>query len=241
MFECYIVDDELHAIKVLKRHIDQTPGLKFGGSDTNPMDTWKKLSDGSIAPDLLFLDIDMPQISGIDLAQLIKNMTKIVFTTAYPDYAVTAFETDAVDYLLKPISYERFLKSITKAKANIAKRIDTARANEECYIKGDVKGKMIRIKFDEILYVEAKGNYVEITESQHKRAVYLPLKELEKKLPTDKFMRIHKSAIINLKHIMALETGQIVMEDAHRITIGPSYKDSILALINPMLITKRRS
>ncbi len=240
MLNCYIVDDEPHAISVLKRHIDQTPGLNFGGSDTNAMEAWQKLSDRRIIPELLFLDIDMPQISGVALAKLVKDMAKVIFTTAHPDYALAAFEVDAVDYLLKPVSYERFLRSVTKAKSIINKNPDRTEAKEEFfYVKSNIKGRMIRIKLEDIIYIEAKGNYVEINDSRNKRPVYLPLKDLEKQLPADKFIRVHKSFIINLKHVIALENGQIVMEDDSKITIGPRYKNNLSDAITPMLVSKK--
>lgn len=237
---CYIIDDEAHAIKVLKRHIENTPGLSLIGSDTNPMEAWDTLVNKKIIPDLLFLDIDMPQISGIELAGLVKNLTTVIFTTAHPDYAVDAYETDALDYLIKPVSYERFLRSITKAKALIGNHPTVLSAREEAfYVKSGVKGKMIKIKFDDIICIEGKGNYLSIEQSQKKHLVYLSLKDMEEDLPRERFIRIHKSFIINLKRITALEGGKVVMDNHTKIDIGPSYKENLLTFINAMLVSKK--
>src|SRR5699024_2865231 len=136
--------------------------------------------------------------------------------------------------------YERFLRSVTKAKSIINKNPDRTEAKEEFfYVKSNIKGRMIRIKLEDIIYIEAKGNYVEINDSRNKRPVYLPLKDLEKQLPADKFIRVHKSFIINMKHVIALENGQIVMEDDSKITIGPRYKNNLSDAITPMLVSKK--
>ena len=239
---CYIVDDEIHAIKVLSRYIDKTPGLFLVGSDTDPLKAWSSIDNKSVNPDIAFLDIDMPQLSGTELADLIRHRTEIVFTTAHPDYAIRAFESDALDYLLKPVTYERFLKTISKAKDKLFKKqIDQSiNLEEDFYIKSEAKGKMIKVKYNDIYYIEAKANYLKIYLDKESYMTYLTMKELEEKLPPKKFIRVHKSFIINIQKIMALETNQILLENKNTVVIGRSYRSSLLSVINPRLIRSKR-
>lgn len=241
ILNCHVVDDESHAISVLKRYIDKTPELTFLGSNENPLEAWNKIENNQILPDLLFLDVDMPQLSGIDLAELVKSKTHIIFTTAYPDYALQAYETDAIDYLVKPITYERFLRSVGKVKLVLNAKLSTfVTDDDEFYIKSEIKGKMIKIKLDNLIYVEAKGNYLQIRAGGDVHFVYLTLKELEERLPSKIFIRVHKSFIINLKKIKAIEGNTAFMEGDHQIMIGTTYKANLLSIINPKLLSSKR-
>jgi DNA-binding LytR/AlgR family response regulator len=238
---CYVVDDEGHAINVLKRYIENTPELKFIGSNENPVDVWNKIEGNQILPDLLFLDVDMPQLSGIELAELIRSKSLIIFTTAHPDYALEAYETDAIDYLVKPIAYERFLRSIGKVKLVLNNKSAAIIADEDYfYVKSEIKGKMVKIGLDNLIYVEAKGNYLQIMDGGDGHLVYLTLKELEEKLPSDLFIRIHKSFIVSLRKIKALEGNTIFVENGHKIMIGAKFKANLLSIINPKLIISKR-
>ena len=143
---CYIVDDESHSIEILKSFIEKTPGLELAGSSTDPLFA---LNEVMVAgpPDITFLDVDMPELSGLELAGLINEYTKVVFTTSFPEYAIDAFEIDAEDYLLKPIAYERFLKSIKKVKKNMLEKSPGNDQPDDFFlIKSEIKGKM-RVKF----------------------------------------------------------------------------------------------
>lgn len=241
ILNCYVVDDESHAISVLKRYIDKTPELTFLGSNGNPIEAWNKIENNQVLPDLLFLDVDMPQLSGIELAELVKSKTHIIFTTAYPDYALQAYETDAIDYLVKPITYERFLRSIGKVKLVLNTKLSTfVTDDDEFYVKSEIKGKMVKIKLEDLIYIEAKGNYLQIKVGNDIHLVYLTLKELEEKLPAKMFIRIHKSFIINLKKIKAIEGNTAFMEGDHQVMIGSKYKPNLLSIINPKLLNSKR-
>jgi len=239
---CYIVDDEIHAIKVLSRYIDKTPGLFFVGSDTDPLKAWSSIDNKTVNPDIAFLDIDMPQLSGTELSDLIKDRTEIVFTTAHPDYAIWAFERNALDYLLKPITYERFLKTISKAKDKLFKKqIDQSiNFEEDFYIKSETKGKMVKVKYNDVYYIEARANYLKIFLEKKSYITYLTMKELEEKLPPKKFIRVHKSFIINIQKVIALEANQILLENNVTVGIGRSYRTSLLSVINSRLISSKR-
>lgn len=239
---CYIVDDETHAINVLKRYIDKTPGLLVLGSETDPLKAWSAIDSKIVIPDIVFLDIDMPKLSGIELADLIKP-TQIIFTTAHPDYAINAFESDATDYLLKPVTYERFLKAISKAKDNLSFKNQLVILNneeEDFYIKSGTKGKMVKLKYDDIYYIEARANYLEFHLPEKSYLTYLTMKEIEEKLPAKKFIRVHKSYIVNIKKIIALDANQIFLEKNGPVDIGRSYRSSLLSVINPRLISSKR-
>lgn len=235
------MDDEIHAIKVLTKHIDRTPGLHLIGSETNPLTAWSTISAGIIKPDLVFLDIDMPQLSGIELADLLKPVP-VIFTTAHPDYALEAFEKNAIDYLLKPFSYERFLKALTKINERLSITHQTVVADDEkdFYIKSETKGKMIKVKYEDILYIEAKANYLKFYLGNKSHLAYLTLKELDEKLPSKIFLRVHKSYIVNLTKIIALDSAHILLENKDMVEIGRSYKSNLLEVINPKLISSKR-
>src|SRR6185437_11434262 len=157
---CYIVDDETHSIEILKSFIEKTPGLTLTGSATDPLFALNEVMVDD-PPDVTFLDVDMPELSGMEFAELVNAHTRIIFTTSFCEYAVEAFEKNAEDYLLKPIGYERFLKAIKKVKTNILnKERKNNRVDEFFLIKSDVKGKMIKIIKNDIILVEAMQNYV---------------------------------------------------------------------------------
>jgi DNA-binding LytR/AlgR family response regulator len=213
----------------------------LAGADLNPVETWNKIESRQLMADLVFLDVDMPQLSGIELAKLIKSRVHIVFITAHPDFALQAFETDALDYLVKPVTYERFLRAIGKVKLLLHQQPDPVISEEdEFYIKSEVKGKMVKINFDDIICIEAKNNYVMIKAQDDDHLVYLTLKEFEEKLPDRKFIRVHKSAIINLRKIKSLEGNIVCMENDLKVAIGSSYKANLLRIINPKLISSKR-
>lgn len=243
MMTCYIVDDEPHAAQALARYVENTPELRLLGTETNPLEAWKKISNDEIAPDVTFLDIDMPKISGITMAELLNARTEIIFTTAHPQYAIQAFDHNALDYLLKPITYERFLKAIDKTKQHLSLTIAGASAAESAdhfYIKSDSKGKVVKINYDSLRYIEAKANYLSLVLDHISYLTYLTMKELEEKLPSKQFIRIHKSFIVNLKKITTVEGNQIMLENGDMLPIGGTYRSVLFSFINSRLIVSKR-
>ncbi|WP_299991786.1 LytTR family DNA-binding domain-containing protein [uncultured Pontibacter sp.] len=243
MITCYVVDDERHALEVLSRYIQNTPGLQLIGAEENPLQALDAIASGQLTADITFLDVDMPQLSGVDLAGLINSRTTVVFTTAYPDYAYQAFEKNAVDFLLKPISYERFLKGVTKVKESLQPKqaIPAAELSDSYFfIKTDVKGKFVRVNFEEISYVEAMQNYVRIQTATEKLTTYLSMKEVEEHLPTTDFARVHKSFIVHLPKIKTVEGNQIVLSTGSVVPMGSSYRAALLDMINAKLLKSKR-
>jgi len=245
MLRCFVVDDEAHAIEVLTRYIQKTHGLELVGAEEDPLVALHAITGGQVSPDVTFVDVDMPELTGIDLAGLINSHTEVVFTTAYPDYALKAFEKNALDYMLKPITYERFLQSVNKVRSRVhAQKNDTRRANEpndDFFIKSEVKGKMTRIRFDEITYIESLQNYLKIHLSNGASHVtYLTLKELEEYLPTSRFSRVHKSFIVNNTRVQGVDSNQIILEGNSIIGLGSNYRNDFLDKINTKLIKSKR-
>ena len=234
MIKVLIVDDEPLAQEVLETYIEQIPDLDLVGKCGNAMEASSILSSENV--DLLLLDIQMPQVTGLELVKSLNNPPVVVFTTAYPDYALDGFELDALDYLLKPISMERFLKAINKVRKHLqmqdtAKHVDPD--DEYFFVKADKK--LIKVKFSEILYIEGLKDYVIIRMEEGRVITLQTMKSLEDKLPSDKFMRIHRSYIVALDKIHALVGNMVeVMEKGQtkHLPVGKNYKDDLLKLIN---------
>lgn len=169
MISCYIIDDESEAIGLLKEYIEKTPGLELVGSSQDPVKALDEIT-GPLAPDITFMDVDMRQLSGMELAGMVNLYTTIVFTTGFTEYALQAFEKEAFDYLLKPINYERFLKCIQRVKRKMHRPVSAAGLEEDFFnIKSEIKGRMVKIRFEEVIYVEGAVNYIQIhtTGSKH--------------------------------------------------------------------------
>ncbi|MBW7891302.1 MAG: response regulator transcription factor [Chitinophagaceae bacterium] len=239
---CFIIDNEEHALDVIRKFIINTPGLELAGAETNPLLALNKVTGGDIVADITFLDIDMPQLSGIELAELIGTYTRIIFTTAFSEYAVKAFDKDALDYLLKPVSYERFLKAINKAKEklNPERAVSKVKEKDHFFIQSEGKGKLIRISYVDIVYIESAQNYIRIHLADAAYLTYLTMKEIEETLPADRFMRVHKSFIINLAKISSVESGIIHLTDGSAVTLAQSYRKEMLDMISPTLVRSKR-
>lgn len=238
MLSCYVVDDEAHAIETLVSYIEKAPGLELLGSSTNPLEALD-LIGSSLHPDITFLDVDMPQLSGIDLAGLINEHTAVIFTTAFPDYALDAFEKNASDYLLKPISFERFLNSVKKV-SNLIQPYPSKAPDDHIYIKSNTKGKVIKVNFSDIQYAESIKNYVVIYTTDEKLITYLTMKELEKVLANRQFFRVHKSFLVNINRIKTVSGSSIQLLNAAQVPLGQMYKTALQAYIDDKLVRSSR-
>jgi DNA-binding LytR/AlgR family response regulator len=190
---CYVVDDESDAVALLKEYIERTPGLELAGSNQNPLEALDVLTSKD-APDITFIDVDMRQLSGLELAGMVNLYTSVVFTTAFPQYALQAFEKEAFDYLLKPINYERFLKCIQRAKRKMkTQQVALTPLTDDYFnIKSEIKGRMFKILFEEVIYIEGADNYIHIHTTEGSHMTYLTMKEMEQHLPKQLFTRIHR-------------------------------------------------
>lgn len=226
MLRTIAIDDEPLALKLVGSYISKTPFLEMVKTFDNPLDAIDFLSDESV--DLIFLDIHMPDLSGIEFTRVLENRPKIIFTTAYEKYALEGFKLDAIDYLLKPFSYEEFLTAAKKAQKligleNVASHNIEAN-NEFLFLKSEYKIR--RINFNEIEYIEGLKDYIKVfLHNEPKPILSLnTLKSLDAKLPSEKFMRVHRSYIVNLEKIETIERSRIVFGKTY-IPVGEQYKD----------------
>jgi len=242
MIKCFVVDDEAHALAALSGYIQKTPGLELVGAEENPLVALHAITGGKVAPDVVFADVDMPELTGVELAGLIHMHTEIVFATAYPDYALQAFEKNAIDYLVKPISYERFLQSVSKIRSRVKPKGKPAQEKEDAYffVQGEVKGKMTKVHFDDITYIEALQNYIKIHTSCGALITHLTMKKIEERLPEEKFSRIHKSIIVSNAKVKKVNGNQITLDDNSPLVLGASYRDAFLSKISEKLLKSRQ-
>ena len=239
MIRCLIVDDEPHAIDIIVHYIKQTNYLELVSSTTNPVEALQTVVTQKI--DLVFLDIQMPELSGIDFIKAINGKANVILTTAYSEFAIEGFDLDVVDYLLKPIRFPRFLNAVQKAVKAIAEKTeDTETKTEDDYIfvKTESKGKLLKINLGDIEYIEGMKNYVAIYRGGQKTLVYTNLKDLVNHLPARQFVRVHKSFIIPINRITGIEGNRIVLKNVTaEILIGESYKDDLMELIKHRMIS----
>jgi len=226
-YSCIAVDDEFPATQIIKSFVGKIPDLELLGAFTKSDEALKFLSDNSV--DIIFLDIQMPNINGIEFSQSLRQQSKIIFTTAYDKYAVEGFNLDAVDYLLKPFSYDRFIKGVNKAIKIIDlernKNTENKVEKDHIIIKADYK--LHKIMFDDIDYIEGLKAYVSFFVKGKRYITLESLKKLEEILPSNKFIRIHKSYIAPLSKIKSLDGNMIEVENK-KIPIGKSYKEFVL-------------
>ena len=237
---CLIVDDEELARNLVENYINRVPHLEVVGKCAEPMEAMQMLQEKSV--DLMFLDIQMPGLTGIEFLRTLTQKPLVIFTTAYKEYALEGFELDVVDYLLKPFRFERFLQAVNKVGkilkkesnettpvASISKteKEDNATEKERDYILVKSDFKVFRIFYKDILYIESMKEYVAFHTNDGRTLSLGSLKKLEQELPTDQFMRIHKSFIANINSIAVLE-GNMVHIGEKKLPIGTSYREEVL-------------
>jgi DNA-binding LytR/AlgR family response regulator len=228
--KCIIVDDESIAREIIATHLTKIPNIEIVGSCSNAIDAFKLLREQQV--DLVFLDINMPEISGISFAKSINKNVKVIFTTAYRDYAVEGFELKAVDYLLKPISYERLLKAINTyfeihvdSNQSVKENLEI---NDFMFVRAD--RRMLKIDFEAIIYIESYSDYIKIHLSNETIVTRETISAIETKLPKQRFLRIHRSYIISLKHISSFTNEEITINNT-ALTISRSYKKEVLKIL----------
>jgi len=239
---CIAVDDEPYAIKMIADYIAKVPYLELVGTTTNALEALSRIQNEDI--DLVFLDIQMPELTGLQFLKLCGNKCKVILTTAYAEYALDGFEHGVIDYLLKPIALDRFLKAAQKAfdqitgvkhltvKQQLAPTAENALATEPNYmfIKGDSKSKFWKIDHSEILYIQGLKNYVSIFTPSQRLVTYQSLYDISEQLPQPPFYRIHKSYIVSVAKIRMID-GHTIYIGEQAIPIGETYKDSFFKII----------
>jgi DNA-binding LytR/AlgR family response regulator len=232
-YNCLIVDDEPIAIRVIKNHLSEFKNLRLVGECSHAIEAMEVLSKTKV--DLIFLDIQMPQITGVEFLKNLNHPPKVIFTTAYRDYAIEAFELDVVDYLLKPISLLRFSKAINRfyQRINEAPSPSLSGLNEgqqadHLFLKADKK--LHKILFNELVYLESYGDYVLVHTEKGKITVKERISHLEEQLPKNRFLRVHRGYVISIDKVTSLLPGLIEL-GPHKIPIGRSYKAEVDKLI----------
>ena len=238
ILNCAIVDDEPLALDLLQSYVEKTPFLNLKGKYNNAIQAMEALSDGN-SVQLLFLDIQMPGLNGLEFSKLVSNDIRIVFTTAFSQYAIDSYKVNALDYLLKPINYADFLAAAQKALNWFELQESSNNQHQEdeqfIYVKSDYK--LIQVSLDNILYIEGLKDYVKIHLENDTKAILslISMKALEAKLPTERFIRIHRSYIVQKCKIKVIDRGRIVFGKNY-IPISESYKQEIQNYINSLSV-----
>lgn len=237
ILDCVIIDDEPLARKLLEGYVEKTSFLNLKGSYNSAINAIQSITEEPVQ--LVFLDIQMPDLNGLDFARMLPPSTRVIFTTAYPEHAVEGFRINALDYLMKPIEYTQFLESANKALAWHQQREDEPKSShnsekdreEFIYVKSDYK--IVKVRFDEILYIEGLKDYLKIHLEDRQRPILtlISMKNMEDRLPSPRFMRVHRSFIVNTDKIDIIERAQIVFNQVH-IPISDGYKTEFLAHVN---------
>lgn len=226
ILSCAIIDDEPLAAELLASYVSKTPGLRLAGVYESAVTAMRELRERPV--DLLFLDIQMPELSGLEFATLLPKDTRIIFTTAFDRYAIDGYKVDAADYLLKPVSYDRFAASVNKVIEwfETNERRKTAARDRFVYVKSEYK--LIRLDFDDILYIEGLKDYVKIYFEAPRKPVLslVNMKRVEDCLPKPQFMRVHRSFIVNMAKVSMVDRGRIVVGDVF-IPVSESYKGQV--------------
>jgi DNA-binding LytR/AlgR family response regulator len=229
MIRTIIVDDEPLARDVLKNYIEQLKNVELVAVCENALEANEVLHANDV--DLLCLDIHMPQITGIDFLKSLKNPPLVLFTTAHPDYAIEGFELDVVDYLLKPISLDRFMKAINKVEDRLEKQ-GSAAENDHFYVKADKK--LVKVFYKDMLYIEGLKDYVILRNEKNRVITLQTMKSLENKLPQEHFIRVHRSYIVNIDKIQSIMGNMLEINEKGQIKhipVGKNYREQLMKMI----------
>jgi DNA-binding LytR/AlgR family response regulator len=222
---CIIIEDEIPAQKIIKNYLNKLPNMELKGTFNAAIEANAFLNTQTV--DVVFLDINLPDISGIDFIKTITNPPQIIMTTAYPDYAVSSFELDTiVDYLVKPFSFDRFLKAVNKAKVRVKPK-NSFEENTKEILFLNVDKTLHKIIINDILYVESDRNYVTVVTKNKKLSYIESLKNWKEKLPENQFLQVHKSYIINKNYVDKISGNEIYVY-ANRLPIGRTFKQELL-------------
>lgn len=225
MIKCIAIDDEPLALQKIGGYIDKTPFLEKAALFESALEAIEVIQNEHI--DLMFVDINMPDLNGMDFVKSLKNPPHVIFTTAYSEYAIEGFKVDAVDYLLKPIDYSDFLKAIEKARKRLSlsdKKETVVESNEKfLFIKSEYK--ILRINLSEIKFIEGMREYLRIhIQNQHPVMALMSMKKMEEYLPAKQFMRVHRSFIVNLEKVATIERSRIIFDKDVYIPVSDQYK-----------------
>jgi two-component system LytT family response regulator len=226
--KCLVIDDEPAAIQVLESYVIRVPALQLEASFVDPVKALHYVQNNEV--DLLFLDLNMPDLNGIHFLDLLKGKAKVILTTAYTEFALDGFKYDVVDYLCKPIDFKDFLRAVQKVEERIQAGSNRATLSIQDFIlvKSDHKGKYIRVALAEIIFIETYRNYVTLfLRGDRKVLTLISMKELAEKLPSNHFIRVHKTYMVGLEYLSMIDGGEVILHHTVvRIPIGSTYRDA---------------
>jgi DNA-binding LytR/AlgR family response regulator len=228
MIRCMIIDDEPWAIDLLKSYIAEVPFLELLYASENPVEALNHLRKETV--DLIFLDIQMPRMTGIRFMEVLEQKSRVIVTTAYSEYALLGYEHNIVDYLLKPIEFSRFYKAVQKVYELPAPALNVPPVPARAYLFIKTDGKLVKVAFTEILFVEALKDYISVCTTKGKLISLDSLINMEKLLPAHLFIRVHKSFIVSLEKIETVERNRIFIGE-HVLPIGDLYKEKFMQMI----------
>lgn len=243
ILRCALVDDEPLALSLLESYVRKTDSLELCGSYSSAIQAMKSLPEHLV--DLLFLDIQMPELNGLEFSRMVSDNTRIIFTTAFEQYAIDGYRVNALDYLLKPISYNDFIEAVNKAlqwfelrkKAETPDSVQTSLPTDSnhIYVKSDYK--IVQIELDKILYIEGLKDYIKIYTEDNPRPILslTSMKTMEEKLPSNRFIRVHRSYIVQKQKIKIIDKGRIVFGKEY-IPVSDSYKQELQNYVNEHII-----
>jgi two-component system LytT family response regulator len=238
MIRCVVIDDEQFAVDVLTGYIRKIHYLDLVGYTTDPGKGIEIIHEQKA--DLVFLDIQMDLMNGFDVLKSFPKYSRVIFSTAYSEFAADSYDADAIDYLLKPVSFDRFARAAQRAARVIlggAGEAEIEVPNDYIYIKTEQKGKIVRINLDDIDYVEGMKNYVAFHRGKEKILAYLTMKEMEDRLPKSKFMRVHKSYIVPLDRIIRLENSYLILRNRQdQVPLSDTYRSIFFERIGNRLL-----
>ena len=231
-YNVIIVDDEYLARKLLQDYVSKVESLQLVATCSNAFEAMEALANNTV--DIMLLDIQMPDLTGMELVKSLEKKPAVIFTTAYSEYAVDAFNLAVVDYLLKPFDFPRFFQAVRKAIGNVQPKAeettkqaaDISKSNDFITVKADYK--LYKINYDDLLFIEGQHEYVTFHTTQRRITALFALKDLEEILPKDKFVRVHKSYIVSFKHIQDLDKSDVTVA-GNKVPVGASYRDELLS------------
>jgi len=246
---CLIVDDEQAALNVLTNYISKTPFLQLAGAYTDPIAALDVINREQI--DIVFLDIHMPEISGLEWIKLLRGKSKVILTTAYSQYALDGYNLDVVDYLLKPVPFDRFLHAVRKVQDMVEQKPAVtvisepvavsapvpAVVNDHVFVKVD--SKIVKVRFQDILYIEGLGNYVSIFTETGRLVTLSTMKEVEEYLSDTYFMRVHRSYIIAFNRVEYIEGNQIFLGKNTNVPLGETYRERFFKMLEENMMNRK--
>lgn len=229
IINCAIVDDEPPAIRLLEKYVSRVPFLNLVFSSSNPIEAMVKLQNNKV--DVIFLDIQMPNITGIQLSKIIDQKINIIFTTAYSEYAIESYDVNALDYLLKPFTFERFYRAVLKFKNSTLEKVEESKTKPYIFVKTDGKNNLEKVNINDITFIESIKNYVAINQKDKQIITYNTLKHFQENLPENQFVKTHKSFLVALQAITKTNSNAVFI-GSKELPIGNTYKNEFFEKLN---------